>query len=128
MDFLPWLIPGTLSSRINISLAAVCCKSNNGYNYFWKVLELTVPGFDPVVPILTPQWADLEDMFYFSQAYLLYFHLRAKMQYHSTNHVHSSMILSAIQHSDYADMVTTLQSHVNSYCEDYYTGFLPPHL
>ncbi len=125
MDFLQWLIPGTLLSR---TLAAVHCKSNNGYDYFWGVLELMVPGFDPVVPILTPQWVDSEDIFHFSQAYLLYFCLQAKMQYHFTNCVRSSMFLRAIQHSNYADMVTTLQSHVNLYCEDYDTKFLPPHL
>ncbi len=50
------------------------------------------------------------------------------MHYHFTNRVRSSMFLHAIQNSDYADTVTTLQSHVNLYCEDYDTGFLPPHL
>jgi hypothetical protein len=54
MDFLPCLIPGSLPSRINATLAAACCETNNGYNYLWRVLELTVPGFDPVVAILTP--------------------------------------------------------------------------
>jgi hypothetical protein len=127
MDFLLQLIPGTLLSRINATLAAVRCKSNNGYDYFWQVLELMVPGFDPVVPILTPQWADLEDIFHFSQAYLLYFCLQAKMQYHFTDHVGSSMFLRAIQHLDYVNTVTTLQSHVNPYREDYNTGFLPLH-
>jgi hypothetical protein len=51
MDFLPRLILGTLLSRINATLAAVQCKTNNGYDYLWRVLALTVPGFDPVVPI-----------------------------------------------------------------------------
>jgi hypothetical protein len=81
MDFLLRLIPCTLSSCINATFAAVRCESNNGYNYFWQVLELTIPGFDPVVPILTPQWADLEYIFHFSQVYLLYFRLQAKMNY-----------------------------------------------
>ncbi len=35
VDFLPWLIPGTLLSRINATLTAVHCKSNNRYNNFW---------------------------------------------------------------------------------------------
>jgi hypothetical protein len=128
MDFLPKLTPGTLSSPINATLVVVCCKSNNGYDYFWQVLEIRVPGFDPIVPILTPQWADLEDIFHFAQTYLLYFCLQAKMQYYFTNCVCSSMFLHAIQHSDYVDTVTTIQSHVNLYCEDYNTRFLPPHL
>ncbi len=50
------------------------------------------------------------------------------MHYHFTNHTRSGIFLRAIQHSDYMDTVRTLQSHVNSYQEDYDTGFLPPHL
>jgi hypothetical protein len=50
------------------------------------------------------------------------------MHYHFTNRVQSSTFLRAIQHSDYTDTITTLQSHMNSYPEDYNTGFLPPHL
>jgi hypothetical protein len=128
MDFLPHLIPGTLSSRINTILAAVCNESNNGFDYFWRVLELTVPGFNTVVTIQTPLWANSNDIFHFSQAYLLYFCLQAKMHYHFTDQVQISTFLRAIQHSDYADTIMTLQSHVNSYREDYDTGFLPPHL
>jgi hypothetical protein len=127
MDFLPCLIPGTLSSQLNATLAAVCNKSNNRFDYLWRVLELTVPGFDPVVPIQTPLWSDSDNIFHFSQAYLLYFRLQAKMHFHYTDRVRSSTFLRAIQHSDYADTVTTLQSHVNSYREDFDTGFLPPH-
>jgi hypothetical protein len=128
MDFLPRLIPGTLSLHINATLAAVRNKSNNGYDYLWRVLELTVPWFDPVIPIQTPQWLDCNDIFQFSQAYLLYFCLHSKMHYHFTDCTRSGIFLCAIQHSDYADTVTTLQSHVNSYREDYDTKFLSPHL
>jgi hypothetical protein len=103
-------------------------ESNNGYNYLWRVLELTVPGFDPVISIKIPQWLDCNDIFQFSQAYLLYFCLQAKMHYHFTNRTRSGIFLCAIQYSDYADTVTTLQSHLNSYRKDYDTGFLPPHL
>jgi hypothetical protein len=50
------------------------------------------------------------------------------MHYHCTNCTRSGIFLCAIQYSDYTDTVTTLQSHVNSYCKDYDTGFLSPHL
>jgi hypothetical protein len=50
------------------------------------------------------------------------------MHFHYTDRVRSSTFLWAIQHSNYADTVTTLQSHVNFYREDFDTGFLPPHL
>jgi hypothetical protein len=38
------------------------------------------------------------------------------------------MFLRAVQSSEYADTVTTLQSHVNSFMEEYDRGYLPPHL
>ncbi len=128
MDLLPRLLPGSLLSRINATLAAVWCETNNGYNYLWQVLELTVPGFDPVVAIQTPQWTDSNDIFHFAQAYLLFFWLQGKMHFHYTDWTQSGIFLRAIQHSDYANTVTTLQSRVNLYREDYDMGFLPPHL
>jgi hypothetical protein len=51
MELVPRLIPGSLSPQLNTTLALVRFESNNGYNYLWRVLELTVPGFDPTVPI-----------------------------------------------------------------------------
>jgi hypothetical protein len=128
MDFLPHLIPRNLSSRINATLAATWCETNNGYDYLWRVLELTVPGFDPVVAIHMPQWTDSNNIFHFAQTYLLYFRLQGKMHYQYTDWTRSGIFLRAIQHSDYADTVTTLQSHVNSYREDYDMGYLPSHL
>ena len=38
------------------------------------------------------------------------------------------MFLRAVQFSKYADTVTTLQSHVNSFRQEYDDGYLPPHL
>ena len=128
MDFLPRLIPGTLSTRMDVTLAAVRSEPNNNYYYLWCVLELYVPGFDPVVPIHPLQWADSNDVFHFAQAYLLFFRLQGKMLYHYTDRTRSGIFLRAILHSDYSDTVTLLQSHVNSYREEYNAGFLPPHL
>jgi hypothetical protein len=51
MELVPRLIPGSLSPQLNATLASVRFESNNGYDYLWRVLELTVPGFDPTVPI-----------------------------------------------------------------------------
>ena len=128
MDFLPRLIPGSLSSRLDATLAAVRCESNNGYDYLWRVLELYVPGFDPIVAINPPTWAATNDIFHFAQSYLLFFRLQGKQQYHYTDRTRSGIFLRAIQYSEFADTVTLLQSHVNSYREDYDTGCLPPHL
>ena len=128
MELLPRLIPGTLSPQINAALSSVRYESNNGYDYLWRVLELTVPGFDPVVPIQIPCWSNADDVFSFAQTYLLYFRLQSKQNFHYDDRTRSSIFLRAIQFSDFADTVTTLQSHVNSFTEQYDDGYLPPHL
>jgi hypothetical protein len=128
MELLPRLIPGTLSPQINAALSSVRYESNNGYDYLWRVLELTVPGFDPVVPIQIPYWSNADDVFSFAQSYLLYFRLQSKQNFHYDDRTRSSIFLRAIQFSDFADTVTTLQSHVNSFREQYDDGYLPPHL
>ncbi len=73
MDLVPRLILGSLSPQLNATLALVRFESNNGYDYLWRVLKLTVPGFDPTVPIRVPNWSDVEDIFHFAQAFLLFF-------------------------------------------------------
>ncbi len=128
MELLPWLIPGSLSPQVNATLASVRYESNNGYNYLWRVLELTVPGFDPTVPIHALIWSDVEDIFHFAQAYLLFFHLQAKVKFHYDNRTRSGMFLHAVQFSEYADAVTTLQSHVNLFWQEFDDVYLPPHL
>jgi len=67
-------------------------------------------------------------VFHFAQAYLLFFQLQGKMLYHYTDRTCSGIFLHSVLHSDYADTVTLLQSQVNSYREEYDTGFLPLHL
>jgi hypothetical protein len=54
MELLSWLIPGSTSPQINAALALVCYESGNGYDYLWRVLELTVLGFDPATAIPVP--------------------------------------------------------------------------
>jgi hypothetical protein len=128
MELLPRLIPGSLSPQINAALSSVRYESKNGYNYLWRILELTVPGFDPVVPIQIPSWSNADDVFSFAQSYLLYFRLQSKQNFHYDDRTRSSIFLRAIQFSNFADTVTTLQSHVNSFREQYDEGYLPPHL
>ncbi len=64
--------------HFSATLASVNYELSNGYDYLWRVLELTVPGFDPRVPIQAPIWSDVEDIFHFAQAFLLFFRLQAK--------------------------------------------------
>ncbi len=109
IEILPWLIPGSLSPQVNATLTLVRYKSNNGYDYLWRVLDLTVPGFHPTVPIHAPIWSDVKDIFQFSQAFLLFFCLQAKIKFHYDNFTQSGMFLRAVQFSEYADTVKTLQ-------------------
>ncbi len=85
MELLPWLIPGSLSPQVNATLMSVRYESNNRYDYLWRVLELTVPGFNPTVPIHAPIWLDVKDIFQFAQAFLLFFCLQAKVKFHYDN-------------------------------------------
>ncbi len=66
MELLPRMIPGSASSPINAALASVRYESNNGYDYLWGILELTVPGFDPANSILVPVWSGVDDIFLFA--------------------------------------------------------------
>jgi hypothetical protein len=128
MELLPRLIPGSTSSPINAALASVRYKSNNGYDYLWHVLELTVPGFDPANSTLVPVWSGVEDIFSLAQDFLLYFRLQEKLNFHFDDHRCSNLCLQTIQSSQFANTATVLQSQINSFrfeCDD---GFLPPHL
>ncbi len=128
MELLPRLISGNLSPQINAALASVRSESGNGYNFLWRVLELTVPGFNPMIPIQVPQWSNTDDIFSFAQAYLLHFCLQGKMNFHYSDRTRAGIFLHAIQSSEFANTVTMLQSHVNSYWEPYDDNYLPPHL
>ena len=128
MELLPWLVPASISPQVSAILASVRYESNNGYDYLWRLLELAVPGFNPTVPIQIPSWADANDIFHFAQAYLLYFRLQAKLNFHYDDRTRSGIFLRAIQFTEFADTVTTLQSHVNSFREEFEDGYLPPHL
>jgi hypothetical protein len=128
MELVPRLISSGLSPQVNATLASVCFESNNGYDYLWRVLEITVPGFDPTVPIWIPTWSDVEDIFYFAQAFLLSFRLQAKVKFHYDDRTCSGMFLGAVQYTEFADTVTTLLSHVNSFRQEFDDGYLPPHL
>ena len=115
MELVPRLIPSTLSPQVNVVLASVRFELNNGYEYLWRVLELTVPGFDPTIPIRVPTWSEADNIFHFAQAFLLFFRLQAKVKFHYDDRTRSGMFLRAVQYTEFADSVTTLLSHVNSY-------------
>ncbi len=128
MDLLPWLIPGTLLSQVSVALALVRYESATWYGYFWHILELTVPGFNPVVPIQVPTWIGMDNIFGFALDYLLYFCLQENMNFHYNDCIRSGIFLQSIQFSEYADTVIVLQIQLNLFHFEYNEGYLPPHL
>jgi hypothetical protein len=125
-ELLPRLLP-TANSEIHTKLSSVCVKSKNGYDLFWCVLELPVPGFDPTVPLQQPRWDRDVNILDFGQRHELYFRLQAKKQVYFTTRNRMTMFLKAVASSDYANIVTTLQSNVDSYHHPDEEYFLPQH-
>ena len=128
MELLPWLIPATLSPQIGAAITSVLHETGNGYNFLWRILALLVPGFDPTIPIQAPIWSEVVDIFSFAQEYLLFFCLQAKLNFHYNDRTRSGLFLRAVQSSQFADTITLLQSHINSYREEFEDGYLPPNL
>ncbi len=62
-----------------------------------------------------------------SQKHHLYFQLQAKKNMFFSSHDHTNIFLWAIAPSEYADVVTTIQTTVDAYCHPD-DGVLPEHL
>jgi hypothetical protein len=77
MEILPRLLPPT-NLEVQAKISAVRSKLKNGYDLFWHILELTVPGFDPTVPIKQPRWTRDKEILQFCHGHELYFRLLAK--------------------------------------------------
>jgi hypothetical protein len=127
MEVLPCILPASILD-VHSAITTVGFKSNNGYDLLWRVLELVVPGFNPTAPILPPIWHRDSNVFEFCQAHLLYFCLLAKKNNYYDAHMHTSIFLRAISTSEYADVVTLLQTQVDLYRNPDDKGFLPHHL
>jgi hypothetical protein len=127
MEVLPCLLPA-LDSEVQVAISAIRGKSKNGYDLFWHVLELAVPGFDPTIPIDQPWWVQGTDVLEFSRDHELYFRLLAKKHVFIDARTRMNMFLHAITSSEYADVITTVQSHVDVFWHKDNDGFLPTHL
>ena len=125
-ELLPRPLPSS-NAEIQAKLSSVRVESKNGYNLLWRVLELTVPVFDPTVPLQQPTWDQDTNILGLGRRYELYFRLQAKKQVFINTRDRTTMFLKAVASSEYADIVTTLQSNVDSYrhLDDEY--FLPQH-
>jgi hypothetical protein len=125
MEVIPCLLP-TYDSQVTLLVTMVCAESNNGYDLLWRVMELLVPGFDPMLQISAPVWMG-EDIFDFCLSYVLYFCLQVKKELLNDDCTKSITFLQAVHDPAYIDVVTMLQAHIDTFqSEDF--GYLPPTL
>ena len=126
MEVLPRLLPAS-DSQMSSLVTVVRAESNNGFDLLWRVLELTVPGFDPSMQVSAPVWMG-DDIFEFCLLFVVYFRLMAKKGLRHDERTQSITFLQAIQDPAYVDVITTLQAHIDTIIskEDY--GYLPPNL
>jgi hypothetical protein len=126
MEVVPRLLPDHIA-RLNTTIATVRGDSNNGFDLLWRLMALAVPGFDPAQHVSAPVWDDYGDIFDFCHAHVLYFRLQAKRGLYYDDRTRSSTFLRAIHQPAYIEVITTLQTHIESY-QDMDMGYLPPSL
>jgi hypothetical protein len=102
-------------------------ESGNGYNLLWQTLALTVPGFDPTIPVMIPAWQD-NDIFVFATSFALYLCLQAKKGVVYDDRTCSTTFLNAVLEPAYTDVITTLLTCINNYYSMDNEGYLPLHL
>jgi hypothetical protein len=126
MEVIPRLLPRHIT-RLTTVIVMVRGDSNNGFDLMWRLMALAVPGFDPAQHVSAPVWEDYQDIYDFCHAHVLYFCLQAKRGLYYDERTRSSTFLRAIQQTEYVEVVTTLQTHIESY-QDMDMGYLPPNL
>ena len=126
MELLPRLLP-RMDTQVTSLVNMVCMESGNGYDLLWRVLALSVPGFEPTIQVAIPVWAD-DDVFDFGLSFLLYFRLQAKRGIVQDDRTQSISFLNAISEPAYADAVTTLTTCITNYVSGYDDGYLPTNL
>ena len=127
LEVLPRLIPIN-DYEVGAKLSGVRNSSRNGYDLLWRILELFVPGFDPTVPIAQPVWQHDSTILDFCQGHMLYFRLQAKKNMYFSSRDRTTIFLRAVTPSEYADVVTSLQTSVDAYRHPDNDGILPDHL
>ena len=91
-------------------------------------MALAVPGFDPTLHVLAPVWDDFLDILNFVHAHILYFRLQAKVGLYYDSCKKSCTFLRELQHTEYVDVVTLLQTSVETCQDQFHDGYLPTHL
>jgi hypothetical protein len=126
MKILPHLIPWT-DMQISSLISMVCMELNNGYSLLWRILKLTVSGFDPANLVKIPKWQN-NDIFNFAIAIIWYFWLRTKKGVVYDHHTRSTTFLRLIDKPVYIDVIRTLLTCINNYYADEDEGYLPTNL
>jgi hypothetical protein len=126
MEILPKILPRS-NTKINSIVNMVCMDSGNGYVLMWCVLELSVPGFDPAIPVKLPCWGN-NDVFTFALSFTLYFCLQAKKGVVYDDPTQSTTFLAAVKDPAYVNVITTLTTCLTNYYTAGNDGYLPSHL
>ena len=124
MEILPKILPRS-NTQINLIANMVRMDSGNGYDLMWHVLELSVPGFDPAIPVKFPCWGNNDT---FDLSFTLYFCLQAKKGVVYDDHTQSTTFLAAVKDPAYVDVITTLTTCITNYYTAGNDGYLPSHL
>ena len=127
LEVLPRLIP-TGDYEVEAKFSSVRTTSRNGYDLLWRILELFVPGFDPTIPIAQPVWTSDSSILDFCQSHMLYFRLQAKNNMFFSSRDRTTIFLCAVTPSEYADVITNLQTSADAYRHPDNDGILPDHL
>jgi hypothetical protein len=96
MELLPRLLPVTTYPRVSAIVDAVGMESNNGYDLLFRILVLTVPGFDPTLPLSAPVWTSSTDLFEFCRSHHFYFRIQGKKNIFFDDRTKSGIFLRAI--------------------------------
>jgi hypothetical protein len=123
MEVLPRLLPRS-DTQISTLINMVRMESGNGFDLLWRVMALSVPGFDPTRQVTIPMWDDA-DIFDFALSFLLYFRLLAKKGVVQDDRTNSISFLNAITEPAYADTITTLMTCITNYASGLDDGYLP---
>ncbi len=126
MELLPRLLPRS-GTQVSLLINMVRMESGNGYDLLWRIMALSVPGFNPTLQVKIPVWSN-DDIFEFALSYLLYFRLQAKKGVIQDDRTHSISFLNAISEPAYADAITTLMRCITNYVSGLDDGYLPANL
>ncbi len=126
MEVFPRLLPDL--NRVSTVVSTTRAENGSSFSLLWEVMALAVPGFDPTLHVSAPVWEDFLVILDFAHTHILYFRLQAKVGLYYDSCKKSCTFLRAIQHTEYVDVVTLLQTSVETFRDQFDDGYLPTHL